>query len=58
MVDKAKCPYCGHENDMSEALYGLSQDDRFDWECAGCDQSFQVQADIDVHFNVSAITTE
>ena len=21
MIEKAKCPYCGHENDMTEALY-------------------------------------
>lgn len=55
MVDTAKCPYCGYENDMAEALNGLEQDDKFDWECEQCEQSFRVRAIIDVSFDVSEI---
>lgn len=58
MVDKAKCPYCGHENVMAEALRDLEQDDRFDWECGNCGDSFFVHATIDVHFDVSAIDAD
>jgi len=58
MIEKAKCPYCGHENDMTEALSGLSQDDKFDWECGNCGKSFQAKADIDVYFVVAEILIE
>lgn len=55
MVDKAKCPYCKHENDMTETLHNLEQDYRFYWECDNCGDSFSVHAIIDVHFEVGVI---
>jgi hypothetical protein len=40
--DKVECPYCGHENDMSEGTIDLPDDNKFDHECEKCEREFEV----------------
>jgi len=43
MFDTVKCPYCKETNDMSDALCdGISEDNKFDWECQNCEKEFEV----------------
>ncbi|WP_342537316.1 hypothetical protein [Sporosarcina sp. FSL K6-3508] len=44
-----ECPYCEHENDMSDGLTDLPSDNRFDTECEICEKEFEVE----VEFNPS-----
>lgn len=34
--DTVECPYCGHENDMSDGCVDLPEDNKFDHECEKC----------------------
>ncbi|MGX1266726.1 transcription elongation factor Elf1 [Rossellomorea marisflavi] len=40
--DTVECPYCEHENDMSDGTVDLPDDNRFDHECARCGGEFEV----------------
>ena len=40
--DTVECPYCGHENDMSEGTVDLPDDNKFDHECEKCEREFEV----------------
>jgi|SRR5579875_4009489 len=40
--DTVECPYCEHENDMSNAIVELSDDNQFDHECEKCGREFEV----------------
>ncbi|MMZ66439.1 hypothetical protein D1872_289380 [compost metagenome] len=56
MHDTVDCPYCGHENDMSDALTdGLSSDNTFDHECSNCEKEFEVYVEFDPSFSASKI---
>ena len=59
MYDTVECPYCGYENDMSDALCnGLSDDNTLDWECSQCEEEFEVQVEFDPTFSASKIVYE
>ena len=36
MYDTVECPYCGHENDMSDGCIDLPDDNKLDHECENC----------------------
>lgn len=42
MGDTVECPYCGHENDMSDGVTDLPSDNKFDQECSNCFEEFEV----------------
>lgn len=42
MFDTVECPYCKHENDMSEGTVDLPSDNKFDHECEKCEREFEV----------------
>jgi len=45
MNDTVECPYCQHENDMSEGTVDLPSDNKFDHECENCEQEFEVEVE-------------
>jgi transcription elongation factor Elf1 len=55
MYNTCECPYCGHENDMTDALSDLSSDNTLDWECRECEEEFQVYVEFDPIYNASKI---
>lgn len=42
MNDTVECPYCEHENDMSDGTVDLPNDNKFDHECEKCEREFEV----------------
>jgi ribosomal protein L37E len=40
--DTVECPYCKHENDMSDGTVDLPDDNKFDHECENCGEEFEV----------------
>ena len=40
--DTVECPYCEHENDMSDGTVDLPSDNKFDHECESCGKEFEV----------------
>lgn len=50
MPDVAECPYCEHDNDMTDGLVDLSRDNTFDHECANCGESFEISVVFDPRF--------
>lgn len=54
---KAKCPYCGEMNDMTEALAEgyEDKDGKFDWTCRACDGEFEVVVEWEPKFEVAKI---
>ncbi|MNO29199.1 hypothetical protein D3C76_191070 [compost metagenome] len=56
MSDTVDCPFCEHENDMSDALCdGLSNDNTFDHECENCGEEFEVYVEFDPTYSASKI---
>lgn len=56
MYDTVECPYCGKENDMSDALCnGLSDDNKLDWTCEHCEEEFEVYVEFEPTFTASKI---
>jgi len=55
MYDTTECPYCKHENDMTDALEGLDNDNTFDWECSNCGEEFEVLVEFEPSYSVSKI---
>ncbi|WP_059049049.1 hypothetical protein [Paenibacillus senegalimassiliensis] len=55
MNDTVECPYCGHENDMSDGLTDLSSDNKFDHECSCCEREFEVEVEFDPIYSASEI---
>lgn len=47
MFDTVECPYCEHENDMSDGLTDLPNDNKFDHECENCEREFEVEVEFD-----------
>jgi hypothetical protein len=59
MYDELECPYCGKNNDMSDALCdGLSDDNKFDKECEHCGEEFEVYVEFDPTYSASKIVYE
>src|SRR5690625_4978019 len=47
MFETVECPYCEHENDMSEGLIDLPSDNKFDHECENCEREFEVEVEFE-----------
>ena len=58
MFDTVECPYCGHENDMSDGTVDLPSDNRFDHECSGCEREFEVYVEFSPSYSSSEIVYE
>lgn len=43
--DTVECPYCEHENDMTDALADLADENIFDTECESCEEEFEVEVE-------------
>lgn len=50
MYEVAECPYCEHDNDMSDGLVDLPGDNTFDHECTNCGESFEIRVEFDPRF--------
>ncbi len=58
IFNKVECPYCWYENDMSDALTDLGNDNAFDHPCENCEREFEVHVDFDPSFRSSEIVYE
>ncbi len=59
MWNSVECPYCEYENDMSDALTDLSNNDnKFDTECSNCEREFEVEVEFDPQYSASKIVYE
>lgn len=45
MFETVECPYCEHENDMSDGLTDLPSSNTFDHECEKCEREFEVSVE-------------
>lgn len=55
MRDTVDCPYCGHENDMSDGLTDLPSDNKFDHECENCEKEFEVEVEFEPSYGANKI---
>lgn len=55
MYNTCECPYCGHKNDMTDCLEGLSNDNTTDWECSKCEKEFEVHVEFEPSYTASEI---
>ena len=55
MSDTVECPYCSHENDMSDGLTDLPSSNTFDHECEKCEQEFEVYVEFEPSYSGSKI---
>lgn len=56
MIDAVNCPYCGKENDMSNALDdGVPDSYKMDWECQFCKKELEVDIEFEARYNSSKI---
>ena len=53
--NKVECPYCEHENNITDALQDLNSDNMTDWECSNCEEEFELQAEFDPTWSASKI---
>lgn len=53
--DTVECPYCEHENDMSDGTVDLSSDNKFDQECEMCEREFEVFVEFEPSYSASEI---
>lgn len=53
--DIVECPYCGHENDMSDGCVDLPSDNKFDHECEKCEEEFEVEVEFEPTYSASKI---
>lgn len=58
MLDIVECPYCKHENDMSDGLTDLPSDNKFDHGCENCEQEFEVEVEFEPTYSGSEIVYE
>ncbi|UFU00348.1 hypothetical protein KO561_05205 [Radiobacillus kanasensis] len=54
-LDTVECPYCGHENDMSDGTIDLPDDNKFDHECENCEREFEVFVEFEPSYNSGKI---
>ena len=50
-----ECPYCGYENDTSDWLVNLPDDNCFDQECENCEKEFEVEVEFEPIYSASKI---
>ena len=55
MYDVVECPYCDYENDMSDGLIDLSNDNMFDHECINCEKEFEVYVEFSPSYSAGKI---
>lgn len=56
LYDSVDCPYCEHENELTDVLDGgLSVDNTTDWECAKCEKEFEIHVEFEPTYNASKI---
>ncbi|WP_160037300.1 hypothetical protein [Paenibacillus sp. USDA918EY] len=56
MFETVECPYCEHDNDMSDALSeGVPSDNTFDHECEKCGKEFEVYVEFEPSYSASEI---
>ena len=55
MIDTVECPYCEHENDMSDGLVDLPSSNTFDHECESCGEEFEVYVEFSPEYSSSKI---
>lgn len=55
MLDTVECPYCEHENDMSEGTVDLPSDNKFDHECEECEREFEVFVEFEPSYSAGKI---
>lgn len=55
IFETVECPYCEHENDMSDGLTDLPSNNKFDTECEKCGKEFEVEVEFDPSYSGSAI---
>jgi formylmethanofuran dehydrogenase subunit E len=55
MNDTVECPYCEHENDMSDGTVDLPSDNKFDHECSKCGEQFEVEVEFEPSYWASKI---
>lgn len=58
MFETVECPYCEHENDMSEGTVDLPSDNRFDHECESCEREFEVYVEFSPSYSSAEIKYE
>jgi RNase P subunit RPR2 len=51
MMDTVECPYCEHENDMTEGTVDLPNDNKFDHECEKCEREFEVYVEFEPSYS-------
>lgn len=44
-TDTVECPYCEHDNDMTDGLTDLPDSLTFDTECEECEKEFEVEVE-------------
>lgn len=54
-METVECPYCKHENDMSDGLTDLPSDNKFDHECTGCQEEFEVFVEFEPSYSAGKI---
>ncbi|CDQ41483.1 hypothetical protein [Virgibacillus salexigens] len=55
MFDTVECPYCDHDNDMSDGLVDLPSDNKFDHECVNCGEEFEIEVEFEPSYSSSKI---
>ena len=58
MSNTSICPYCEYENDMTDALCDLGNDNTFDWECQSCGKDFEVEVEFEPSYLTGKIEYE
>lgn len=53
--DTVECPYCEHENDMSDGTVDLPSDNKFDHECESCEREFEVYVEFSPSYSSAKI---
>lgn len=56
--DTVECPYCRHENDMSDGCVDLPEDNKFDHECENCGEEFEVEVEFEPIYSANKIVYE
>ena len=51
--DDAKCPYCGHENDIDSDYY-----DSTEYDCDRCEETFKMEIEFTPSFTTSKMEGE
>lgn len=57
-IDTVDCPYCEHENDMSDGTTDLPDSLTFDHECEKCEKEFEVEVDFSPNYYSDEIIYE